>query len=163
MEERPGAGEVNNSMRDMRVKIFITITILLLVQTGQAEEADYGLLWGYEISDSVWGVSVSSDGSYIAAGSGDAKVYFFASDADCSSVPNEVGFVPTINNYHIYAGAGILLAGLVLTIRAGLKRKENIRLERQREDDERCREQEHKERMKQESLNMIEEVTKGER
>ena len=82
-------------MRCCYPPLLIVMFILLLVPTGQAEEADYGLLWSYDASDSVWGVSVSSDGSYIAAGSGDAKVYFFASDADCSSVPNEVGFVPT--------------------------------------------------------------------
>jgi WD40 repeat protein len=35
------------------------------------------LLWSYETGGNVWDVSVSADGSYIAAGSYDKKVYFF--------------------------------------------------------------------------------------
>ncbi|GEM_PF-3346874 len=56
------------------------ITILfLLISVAQAEgtQEDYGLLWSYETGGLVNSVSVSSDGSYIAAGSDDTKVYFF--------------------------------------------------------------------------------------
>jgi WD40 repeat protein len=61
----------------MRVKMFIAIMVLLLVQTGQAEEAGYELLWSYETGGNFGsGVSISHDGSYIAAGSDD-NVHLF--------------------------------------------------------------------------------------
>jgi hypothetical protein len=78
-------------------------------------------------------------------------------------VPDEVDFAPAINNYHIYAGVGILLAGLVITLRTSSKRKKKLGLERQRKEAERRREQERKKKMKQEILDMIEEVTSGEK
>ena len=53
----------------VRSVVSAAILVLLLVQAGQAEEAEYGLLWSYEAGDYVGGVSISSDGSYIAAGS----------------------------------------------------------------------------------------------
>ena len=64
----------------MRTKIVIIfIVMLLLVQTGQAEGIGDELLWGYETGNIVKGVSVSSDGSYIAARS-DVNVYLFNRD-----------------------------------------------------------------------------------
>ena len=50
-----------------------------------------------------------------------------------------------MNNYYIYAG-GILLVGLAITLRKGLKTKER----------------QHKDGMKQEILDMIDEITKRE-
>ena len=50
------------------------IMVLLLVQAGQAEEAEYELLRSYEAGDDVNGVSISSDGSYIAAGFDGEKI-----------------------------------------------------------------------------------------
>ena len=82
VEGRDMAGEVDSSVREMCAKIFIAIIILLLVQTGQAEEAEYELLWSYETDGRVYGVSISSDGSYIAAGYRDNKVYLFNRDGD---------------------------------------------------------------------------------
>jgi WD40 repeat protein len=66
----------------MCVKMFIAIIILLLVQTGQAEEVVYEQLWSYEAGSGINEISVSSDYSYMAAGSQDAKVYFFNRDGE---------------------------------------------------------------------------------
>ena len=62
---------------DVNYKILIglILVITLFVNTAQAQE--YGLLWSYETGDEVRSVSISSDGSDIAAGSADDKVYLF--------------------------------------------------------------------------------------
>ena len=62
--------------------LLIVIVLSLLAQTGQAEEAGHELLWSYRIGYSIYGVSVSSDGSYIAAGSRDETVYLFNRDGE---------------------------------------------------------------------------------
>ena len=66
-------------------------------------------------------------------------------DTDGNGVSNNSDSAPTVNNYYIYAG-GILLVGLVITLRKGLKAKERR----------------HKDRMKQEILDMIDEINREE-
>ncbi|MBA1341033.1 MAG: hypothetical protein C5S40_02740 [ANME-2 cluster archaeon] len=59
----------------MSAKIFIAIATLFLVHTVHAEEKGYGLFWSYKTGSNVWGVSVSSDDTYIAAASIDKNIY----------------------------------------------------------------------------------------
>ena len=56
--------------------ISVLVILILLVPVTQAQEIDYGLLWDYETYDYVYDVAMSSDGSYIAVGSG-TVLYFF--------------------------------------------------------------------------------------
>ena len=60
---------------DVNYKILIGLILIptLFVNIAQAQE--YGLLWSYKTGHIVNSVSISSDGSYIAAGSDDDKVY----------------------------------------------------------------------------------------
>lgn len=65
-----------------KVAIGLILTILLVLPPANpagAEEPEegYALLWSYETGDLVFDVSVSADGSFIAAASGDMRVYFF--------------------------------------------------------------------------------------
>ena len=59
-----------------RILAATLLVLCLLVSLGHAEEVYYELLWKHETGDYVGSVSISSDGSYVAVGSGD-KVYFF--------------------------------------------------------------------------------------
>jgi hypothetical protein len=89
-----------------------------------------------------------------------------ALDIDGDGTPNNADFAPDINNYLIYAGVAFLV-GLVVVSIAGLKIREGRRLERQRREEERRRieeeEKQRKEKMKQDILDVIEEVTRGEK
>ena len=62
---------------DVNYKILIGLILILTLFVNTAQTQEYGLLWSYETGDFVWSVSISSDGSCIAAGSKDAKVYMF--------------------------------------------------------------------------------------
>jgi len=53
--------------------LLIVVFLLLLAQTGQAEETRYGLLWTNQGSESV---AISSDGSYIATSSDEGLLIF---------------------------------------------------------------------------------------
>lgn len=64
---------------DVNYKILIGLILILTLFVNTAQAQEYGLLWSYETGDDVASVSISSDGSYIAAGSYDNKVYLFAS------------------------------------------------------------------------------------
>jgi WD40 repeat protein len=52
--------------------------LLLLVGLGGVGAETYRLAWSYQTGAEVWSVSISSDGNYIAAGSGDNRVYLFS-------------------------------------------------------------------------------------
>jgi WD40 repeat protein len=52
--------------------------LLLLVGLGGVGAETYRLAWSYPTGGGVYSVSISSDGSYIAAGSYDGKVYLFS-------------------------------------------------------------------------------------
>jgi WD40 repeat protein len=102
---------------------------------------------------------------------GDAKA--LAPDIYHDGVPNDSDFIPSINNRYIYAGTGILLVGSAVTLRTGLKKRKRRRLEYE--------ETKHKildtiedmksfeikdtitETIKQETLDIIDELTKGDR
>jgi len=58
-----------------KIPIGLILILTLFVNTAQAQE--YRLLWSYKTGADVLSVSISSDGSYIAAGSYDDKVYMF--------------------------------------------------------------------------------------
>ena len=69
-----------SSLMNTNLKILGLFTLLILLSDiVQAQETGYEL-WSYKTGGKVYDVSVSSDGSYIAAGSGDNKVYFFNRD-----------------------------------------------------------------------------------
>ncbi|MDY6864890.1 MAG: PQQ-binding-like beta-propeller repeat protein [Halobacteriota archaeon] len=58
--------------------VFVMIILLLtLVQPVYSQDTSNVPLWSYETDGAVYGVSISSDGSYIAAGSDNNNVYFF--------------------------------------------------------------------------------------
>ena len=71
----------SKSLECMAILFLLFMFANIGVSTAQAQETqeDYKLLWSYEmwINVDVRSISVSSDGSYIAAGSYDDKVYFF--------------------------------------------------------------------------------------
>jgi WD40 repeat protein len=52
--------------------------LLLLVGLGGVGAETYRLAWSYQTGNTVWSVSISSDGSYVAAGSADYRVYLFS-------------------------------------------------------------------------------------
>lgn len=64
--------------------LLIVVFLLLLTQTGQAQEGDYGLLWSYEADGALGGVSISSNGSYVAATSNQigCKVHFLNKEGE---------------------------------------------------------------------------------
>ena len=62
---------------DVNYKILIGLILILTLFVNTAQTQEYGLLWSYETGDTVYSVSISSDGSYIVAGSRDNKVYLF--------------------------------------------------------------------------------------
>ena len=57
--------------------LFVFASIGVSTAQAQETEKDYKLLWSYETGNILEDISVSTDGSYIAAGSRDNKVYFF--------------------------------------------------------------------------------------
>ncbi|MCL0078309.1 WD40 repeat domain-containing protein, partial [Dehalococcoidia bacterium] len=59
------------------ILIFMNLLLLLPANPARAEGREGELLWSYETGSQVFEVSVSADGSFIAAGSDDKKVYFF--------------------------------------------------------------------------------------
>jgi hypothetical protein len=67
----------------MKTHLFLLILLLLSVQVLDAQS----LLWKYGTGSSVWSVSISSDGSYIAAGSKNGYVYLFTRSS--SSPPQQ--------------------------------------------------------------------------
>ena len=71
-------------------------------------------------------------------------------DMDGDGVINYSDFAPSINNYYIYAG-GIFLVCLVMTLKKSLKIKDVFKLKREKE-------RRRKDKMKQEILNMVDEV-----
>ena len=60
---------------DVNYKILIGLILILTLFVNTAQAQKYGFLWSYETDWDVNSVSISSDGSYIAAGSEDSKVY----------------------------------------------------------------------------------------
>ena len=62
---------------DVNCKILIGLILILTLFVNTAQAQEYRLLWSYKTGDTVYSVSISSDGSYIAAGSRDNKVYMF--------------------------------------------------------------------------------------
>jgi len=75
-----------------------------------------------------------------------------ALDIDSDGIPNDSDFAPTIKNVNIYAGAAVLLVVLAVVTRSGLKWSGRRRIKRQEEKRSR-------EKMKQDILDKIEEVT----
>jgi outer membrane protein assembly factor BamB len=90
------AGSTGLSMNKALSILGIVALLIILTGTAQAEDlsmyrqdpastgntnecfsGDLELLWSYNISKTVWEVSISSDGEYIAAGCFDDTVYFF--------------------------------------------------------------------------------------
>ena len=61
---------------DVNYKILIGLILILTLFVNTAQAQKYGFLWSYETDGGVYSVTISSDGSYIAAGS-DYKVYLF--------------------------------------------------------------------------------------
>jgi len=62
---------------DVNYKILIGLILVITLFVNTAQTQEYELLWSYETGDEVRSVSISSDGSDIAAGSLDDKVYLF--------------------------------------------------------------------------------------
>jgi len=62
---------------DVNYKILIGLILIITLFVNTAQAQEYGLLWSYETGDEVQSVSISSDGSDIAAGSLGKKVYLF--------------------------------------------------------------------------------------
>jgi WD40 repeat protein len=59
-----------------------SFTMISLAPISPPTLSQLPLLWKYKVNGSVFGVSVSSDGSYVVAGSGDGNVYFFDKDGN---------------------------------------------------------------------------------
>ncbi len=71
------------------VSFLIIMTFLGIVQLFHIPEssaATVTLQWSYKTAGDVNGVAMSSDGSYVAAGSSDSYVYFFDRDGNCSGI-----------------------------------------------------------------------------
>ena len=62
---------------DVNYKILIGLILILTLSVNTAQAQEYALLWSYKTGGIVESVSISSDGSCIAAGSEDDKVYMF--------------------------------------------------------------------------------------
>ena len=67
-----------------RAIIFLRLLVALLpavmfpLPMLHAQEENYEQPWSYQTGSLVYGVSVSADGEYVAAGSRDDRVYFFS-------------------------------------------------------------------------------------
>lgn len=69
--------------------LIIAIMTMLLMQMGAGAEAGYGLLWSYETRSWVRSVALSQDGSYVAAGSDDDRVYLFTDLMSLQKIIND--------------------------------------------------------------------------
>lgn len=107
-------------------------------------------------------------GDYLEAYSLAEKAYSLY-DIDKDGILNTEDFAPTINNYYIYSGVVIFLFVSLMTLKAALKRREKFRFEHEIKKQEYRKTEERKpergsqadiERMKQEILDKIYEVTK---
>lgn len=66
-------------LKGVAILFLLFIFVNIAVNTAQAQE-DYEFLWSYETGGNVNSVSISADGSHIAVGGGDNKVYLLSHD-----------------------------------------------------------------------------------
>jgi WD40 repeat protein len=83
--------------------------LLLLVGLGGVGAETYRLAWSHQTGDEVWSVSISSDGSHIAAGSTDNRVYLFSRSSSAPLWSYQTGgyaFPVSISSDGNYIAAG---------------------------------------------------------
>ncbi len=81
---------------DVNYKILIGLILILTLSVNTAQAQEYRLLWSYKTGDDVRSVSISSDGSYIAAGSDD-NVYLFDREGNLLWSHKTGGYVRSVS------------------------------------------------------------------